>query len=92
LEVVSRGDFLIQGCRNRDIREALHGSEKLPVEEQRRQSAAIRRQLRLLQAHELIKKQAHSHRYQLTEQGQRAIAALLAACRANAAKLIETAA
>ena len=26
LEIVSRGDFLIQGFRNRDIREALHGS------------------------------------------------------------------
>jgi DNA-binding HxlR family transcriptional regulator len=57
-----------------------------------RQSAAITRQLRLLQAHELIKKQANSHRYHLTEEGQRAITALLAACRANAAKLMETAA
>ena len=92
LEMVSRGDFMIQGFRNRDLREALHGCEKLPVVEQRRQSAAITRQLRLLQAHELIRKQAKSHRYQLTEEGQRAITTLLAACRANAAKLIETAA
>lgn len=92
LEIVSRGDFMIQGFRNRDIRAALHGTEKLPVAEQRRQSAAITRQLRLLQAHELIKKQANSHRYQLTEEGQRAITTVLAACRANAAKLMETAA
>ena len=90
LEIVSRGDFMIQGFRNRDIREALHGQEKLPAAEQRRQSAAITRQLRLLQAHELIKKQPNSHRYQLTEEGQRAITTVLAACRANAAKLTET--
>jgi hypothetical protein len=92
LEIVSRGDFMIQGFRNRDIREALHGKEKFPVEEQRRQSAAITRQLRLLQAHELIKKQANSHRYHLTEEGQRAITTVLAAWRANAAKLMEAAA
>ena len=92
LEMVSRGDFMIQGFRNRDIREALHGSEKFPVKEQRRQSAAITRQLRLLRAHELIRKQANSHCYQLTEEGQRAISTVLAACRANAAKLMETAA
>ena len=83
---------MIQGFRNRDLREALHGSEKLPVDEKRRLSAAITRQLRLLQAHGLIEKQAKSHRYQLTDEGQRAITTLLAACRANAAKLMETAA
>jgi hypothetical protein len=88
LEIVSRGDFMIHGFRNRDIRTALHGTEKLPIAEQRRQSAAITRQLRLLQAHDLIKKQANSHRYQLTEEGQHAITTVLAACRANAAKLI----
>lgn len=92
LEIVSRGDFMIQGFRNRDLREAMHGKEQLAFENQRRQSAAITRQLRLLQAHELIKKQANSHRYQLTEEGQRAITTLLAACRANAATLMETAA
>jgi hypothetical protein len=92
LEIVSRGDFMIHGFRNRDIREAFHGQEEIPAEEQRRQSAAITRQLRLLQAHELIKKQANSHRYQLTDEGQRAITTVLAACRANAAKLMENAA
>ncbi len=92
LEIVSRGDFMINGFRNRDVREALHGTAKQPVADQRRQSAAVTRQLRLLQAHELIRKQEKSHRYQLTEKGQRAITAVLAARRADTAKLMENAA
>jgi hypothetical protein len=92
LEMVSRGDYLINGFRNRDVREALHGTAEAPVEKRRRQSAAVTRQLRLLQAHEMIHKQEKTHRYQLTEKGQRVITAVLAAQRADAAKLMEKAA
>jgi hypothetical protein len=92
LEIVSRGDFLINGFRNRDVREALHGTQEAPIQERRRQSAAVTRQLRLLQAHELIRKQEKTHRYQLTEKGQRAITSVLAARRADAAKLMDNAA
>jgi hypothetical protein len=92
LEIVSRGDFLINGFRNRDVREALHGTEETSISERRRQSAAVTRQLRLLQAHDLIRKQEKTHRYQLTEKGQRAITTVLAAWRADAAKLMENAA
>jgi len=92
LEIVSRGDFMIHGFRNRDVREALHGTEETPIQERRRQSAAVTRKLRLLQAHDLIRKQDKTHRYQLTEKGQRVITAVLAARRADAAKLMENAA
>lgn len=92
LTSVSRGDFLIQGMRNRDIREALYGPKPSDIDEQRRQSAAVTRQLRLLQAHELIRKEKGSHRYQLTEKGQRTITAVLAVRRANTKTLTETAA
>lgn len=92
LEIVSHGDYLLNGFRNRDVREALHGKEKQPLADQRRQSAAVTRQLRLLQAHDLIRKQEKSHRYLLTEKGQRAITVVLAARRADAGKLMANAA
>jgi hypothetical protein len=92
LEIVSRGDFLIHGFRNRDVRELLYGPKQATIVDQRRQSSAVTRQLRLLQAHALIKKQGNTHRYQLTEKGQRAITALLAARNADVAKLMATAA
>ena len=92
LAIVSAGDFLIKGFRNRDVREMLHGKECATAQEKRRQSAAVTRQLRLLQAHELISKEANSHRYQLTELGQRTITAVLAVRNASAATLLQNAA
>jgi hypothetical protein len=92
LEIVSRGDFLINGFRNCHVREAIHGTEPVAVAQRRQQSAAVTRKLRLLQAHGLIRKEAGSHRYQLTEIGQRTITALLTVRRADTAKLTEIAA
>jgi hypothetical protein len=92
LEIISRGDFLIHGFRNRDVREARHGTKLVAAAERRRQSAAVTRQLRLLQAHDLIRKEAGSHRYQLTEKGHRTITAVLAIRRADTAKLMDIAA
>jgi hypothetical protein len=83
LQAVSRGEFLIAGCRNRDLRLALYGQTADPAEA-RRQSARVSRQLALLRAHGLIKKVPRSHRYVLTETGVTAITAILAA---RAAKL-----
>jgi hypothetical protein len=89
LEAVSRGDFLINGFRNRDVRALLHGTEEVSATERRRQSSAVTRQLRLLRAHDLIEKIAQSHRYQLTAKGQRSITALMAARRANTPTLLD---
>jgi hypothetical protein len=91
LEIVGRGDFMLSGFRNRNVREALYGIEPQNIQEQRRQSAAVTRKLRLLQAHELIGKIAGSHRYQLTEKGQRTITAVLAVRRADIANLMKNA-
>jgi hypothetical protein len=55
LEAVSRGEFLISGFRNRDVRGALYG----PTEEalqRRREAGRVSRKLALLRAHGLIKK------------------------------------
>jgi hypothetical protein len=86
LEAVSRHEFLINGLRNRDLRQLLYGDKATAVE-QRRQSAAVTRQLRLLRAHGLIHKVPKTHRYMVSESGRRAITALLAARNASADEL-----
>jgi hypothetical protein len=58
----------------------------------RRQASAVTRKLRLLRGHGLIRKVPKTHRYMLTDRGQSAIAALLAARQVNTAKLAQLAA
>jgi hypothetical protein len=91
LEAVSRHEFLINGLRNRDLRRLLYGDKAVPAAEQRRQSAAVTRQLRLLRAHGLIHKVPRTHRYLVSESGRRAITALLAARNASAEELTRAA-
>jgi hypothetical protein len=88
LEAVSQHEFLLNGLRNRDLRRLLFGTEPVGEREQRRQSAAVTRQLRLLRAHGLIHKVPKTHRYLVSEAGRRVITALLAARNANTAELI----
>src|SRR3954454_2688313 len=87
LEAVSRHEFLINGLRNRDLRRLLYGDKEAPAAEQRRQSAAITRQLRRLRGHGLIHKVPKTHRYVVSEAGRRAITALLAARNASTEEL-----
>lgn len=92
LAAVARGEFAIQGFRNRDLRPLLFGDAPAAPDELRKQSAAVSRHLRLLRAHGLITKIPKTHRYQLTSLGRTAIPALLNAQHANAAELNELAA
>jgi hypothetical protein len=92
LTIINHGDFMINGFRNRDVRELRYGAETTDAKEKRRQSAAVTRQLRLLQAHEIICKEAGSHRYQLSEKGQRIVTAVLTVRRTNVANLMNDAA
>jgi hypothetical protein len=86
LEAVSRHEFLINGLRNRDLHRLLY-PEPAAATIQRRQSAAVTRQLRLLRAHGLIHKVPKTHRYVVSESGRRAITALLAARNASTEQL-----
>ena len=91
LAAVNRGEFAINGFRNRDIRVRLYS----PTADQRRerqQMAAMGRKLRLLRAHGLIAKVSKTHRYVVTEKGRRIITALLAARQASTDKLTALAA
>jgi hypothetical protein len=87
LETVNRGEFTINGFRNRDLRELLFTKQPSDEVDQRRQSGVITRKLRLLRAHGLIHKIAKTHRYQLSPHGRDIINALLLARQTSTAKL-----
>ncbi len=91
LEAVNRGEFLLDGFRNRDLRSLLYSTPAADAAEERRRSAAVTRQIRLLRAHHLIQKVPKSHRYRVTDFGRTALAALLAARQADTAKLTQAA-
>jgi hypothetical protein len=91
LQVIIRGDFAINGFRNRDLRDLLHPSSADAVE-QRRQAGRITRQIRILRAHRLIKKVTKTHRYLLTTRGRTTITAFLTALNTDIQKLNQLAA
>jgi hypothetical protein len=90
LQAVSRGEFLLNGFRNRDLRVLLWG-EATTAQERRQQSTAVTRLLRLLRAHGLIHKVSKTHRYMVSEKGRTAMTALEAARQADTAKLMQAA-
>lgn len=87
LEATMRGEHLISGFRNRDLRQILHGERPGDVAAYRRQSNRVGRLLALLRAHGLIKKVPKTHRYHVTASGQVKITAILAARKATVEKL-----
>ena len=92
LAAINRGEFALNGLRNRDLRTLLLGSEPACPKTRRRQSAAITRKLRLLRAHGLIRKVSRTHRYLVTQEARRIITALLSALNADVEQLTKVAA
>jgi hypothetical protein len=92
LAAVSRGEFTLNGLRNRDLRPLLYGDERaVPPAEVRRRAGRVTRQLRLLRAHGLLQKVPHTHRYHVTPQGREIITALLTARHTPVAQLAKAA-
>lgn len=91
LEAVNRGEFALQGFRNRDLRLLLFGTGA-DAATARRQSAKVTRLIRLLRAHGLVQKIATTHRYQIKENARPTIVALLTARQADTKKLSDLAA
>jgi hypothetical protein len=92
LEAISRGEFTLNGLRNRDLQKLLFVAPPPSEREARRRSALVSRHLRLLRAHGLLRKVPHTHRYQVTGSGRRALTAIAAARRATVAELTAKAA
>ena len=70
LAAVSRGEYAINGMRNRDLRRQLW-TKAGSAQQERRRSAAVTRQLRLLRAHGLLRKVSGTHRYVVTDGARR---------------------
>ena len=91
LLTVSRGEFNLNGFRNRDLQHLLYRGQPADAAEGKRRCGAISRKLRMLRAHGLIKKVPCTHRYLLTEYGRVAITAISAAQHATVAQLSKAA-
>ncbi len=92
LEAISRGEFMLNGFRNRDLRALLFAdTPPPPPKEAKRQAAKVTRLLRLLRAHGVIAKVPKTHRYQVSAEGRRRVTALLAARHASTEKLLKAA-
>jgi hypothetical protein len=87
LTAVNRGEFAINGFRNRDLAALLYGDPPTDPLQAKRLSAKDTRQLRLLRAHGLIRKVPNTHRYLLTNGGRTTINAVLAAKQATTQQL-----
>lgn len=92
LRAISRGEFCVNGFRNRDLQPLLFAKPAASAKEQRSRSSRVSRLLRLLRAHGLIKKLPRSHRYKLTDRGRQLATALLAAHDLSLEKLNRAAA
>ncbi len=92
LEAVNRGEHLLNGFRNRDLRAVLFpAAAAASAEEAKRQSGRVTRLIRLLRAHGVIAKVGKTHRYQVTAEGRRQVSALLAARQAGVEQLLKAA-
>ena len=79
LEAISRGDFLLNGLRNRDLQKLLYPDSAGGDNQRHQRSAAVGRRLRLLRAHRLIRKVPNTHRYHVTDLGRRILPAVMSA-------------
>lgn len=89
LAAIARGEFAINGFRNRDVTPLLYDDTTLDPGELKRRAARTTRLLRLLRAHHLIRKIPKTHRYQLTDSGRLTVHSVIAAQRTNVKQLAQ---
>ena len=92
LDAISRGEFTINGFRNRDLRGLLFADADGSPDGRRRHAAAVSRKLALLRAHGLIRKVTGTHRYHLSSRGRIIVTALITARNASTEALTRLAA
>ncbi len=73
LKAISRGEFALEGFRNKDLVRSLGLGDLDP----KKASSRISRLLRILRAHQLIRKIQGCHRYVATPKGRKIAAAIL---------------
>lgn len=87
LKAVSRGEYALNGLRNRDLRAIFFPEQSIDRRQRRRRSGWVSRKLRLLRAHGVIAKVSRTHRYLLTQAGRTISTAITAALRATLQQL-----
>lgn len=92
LEIVNRGEFMVRGICNRDLRQRLFPSSSSDAQEAKRRSALVSRKLRLLRAHGIVHKIKGRNLYQVSESGRIFLTAFLIARQASAKQLMRQAA
>ena len=83
LESIHRGDYLLNGLRNRELQDLFCPKPAADQKERRQRSAAVSRKLRLLRAHRLIRKVPGTHRYHVTDLGRQILPAIFMARKAT---------
>ncbi len=87
LEVIARGEHLLDGFRNRDLVQELFPDPPSSPDDRKKRSARITYRLRILRGHGVIQKVTGTYRYHVTAKGRQLIAAVLAANAASLSKL-----
>jgi hypothetical protein len=75
--VLTDGKYLLQGFRNADLRQVLFPQTPDDPQRQRKESAQVSRQLRLLRAHGLVRKVTGTFYYRITKRGQQVMTTAL---------------
>ena len=91
-EIISRGEFMIAGVCNKDLRDRLFPSPAPSPKEIKRRSALISRKLRLLRAHGILHKVSGRNLYRVSETGRVVLTAFLVARQASVNQLMKKAA
>lgn len=89
---VNRGEFCVNGLRNRDLQRLLFATAPKSPQERRRRSARLSYLLRILRAHGILHKVPKSHRYKISSKGRDLLTAVLSAHHASVDKLTRLAA
>jgi hypothetical protein len=92
VQAISRGEFAINGFRNKDLVPHLFDSAPADDKERLSRSHKVTRLIRLLRAHALIRKVPRASRYRLSKKGLEIAPLLLRAQRVTLAQLDRTAA
>jgi hypothetical protein len=87
LEAIARGEYVLNGFRNRDLVPVLFPAAPSSPDERRRRSAKVTYRMRILRGHGVIAKVPGTHRYLVTAKGRQLIAAVLATNAASVSKL-----
>jgi hypothetical protein len=92
LEIISRGEFMMGGLGNRDVRDRLFPSPASGPAEAKRRSALVSRKFRMLRAHGILHKIKGRNRYQVSASGRTILTTFLVARQASANQLMKQAA